>query len=851
MRLLAAVLTAFVVICVPASAAVVATNGTEAITITAPPGETNTVTVEPGTLAGTYDVTDTSTAPTAPTCAPVVGNTATCTVLNLDSVTATLDDGVDSLDSTALAATVTSVFDGGDGNDTFLGGAGPDSAVGGLGDDTLDGNGDADFLDYSGSLAAVTVNLTNGTGAGEGNDTIEEFEDVFGSGQADTLTGNGASNQLIGQGGNDLLTGLGGTDTLFGAGGFDTINYLPSPAGVNVNLATGVVSDDGHGSSDTVLFDSINAVVGSDFADTIVGTDNDDTLEGMAGDDTLSGRLGNDILAGQDNATGVDNSPDTVTYAASGAGVTANLSLVAAPQATGEGDDTIKGVQNLNGSPQPDNLTGDGQANRLSGGLGSDDLNGGGGNDTADYSDAVGSVTATLTSGGNGNAGVNGDGTDSFSGGIENLTGSTQDDILTGNVEANALEGAGGNDELEGRGGNDSLVGGAGTTDKASYANAAAGVTVNLGTGVASPDGDGSNDSLATIENVDGSDEADTLTGDNSANALLGAGDDDTLAGRGGIDLLDGEQGDGNTASYANAAAGVEASTSGTADDDGDGANDVLLDVQNITGSGFNDSLGGTSFANTLSGGGGNDTIHGDAGNDTLAGGPGTDTAEFPNPAFPVNANLTTGTSTGQGNDTLAGFENLDGSGGADVLTGAAGPNSITAGGGADTVNVRDGGPDTVDCGLQTDVANVDTTETSITACETVNLPPVVTPDPGTGGGGDTGGGGTTPTPTGPVLPGPGTTIKDVLAPQSKITKPLKKTTDTTPTFKFTSSEAGSTFECKVDKGSFAKCRSPFTTKKLKRGKHAFSLRAKDTAGNVDKTPAVNRFSVVKKKKKG
>jgi hypothetical protein len=57
---------------------------------------------------------------------------------------------------------------------------------------------------------------------------------------------------------------------------------------------------------------------------------------------------------------------------------------------------------------------------------------------------------------------------------------------------------------------------------------------------------------------------------------------------------------------------------------------------------------------------------------------------------------------------------------------------------------------------------------------------------------------------------------------------------DATPTFKFTSSETGSTFLCKFDAKSFLSCASPYTPKAaLKDGLHTFSLRAVDAAGNA------------------
>ena len=39
-----------------------------------------------------------------------------------------------------------------------------------------------------------------------------------------------------------------------------------------------------------------------------------------------------------------------------------------------------------------------------------------------------------------------------------------------------------------------------------------------------------------------------------------------------------------------------------------------------------------------------------------------------------------------------------------------------------------------------------------------------------------------------------------------------RTTNDNTPTFTFTSTEAGSTFQCRIDGGPFAACTTPFTT---------------------------------------
>jgi len=63
-------------------------------------------------------------------------------------------------------------------------------------------------------------------------------------------------------------------------------------------------------------------------------------------------------------------------------------------------------------------------------------------------------------------------------------------------------------------------------------------------------------------------------------------------------------------------------------------------------------------------------------------------------------------------------------------------------------------------------------------------------------------------------------------------------------TFDFTSTEAGSTFECRIDTGPFALCASPHSLK-VPFGTHTFAVRAVDQAGNVDPTPAIRTVRVL------
>ena len=87
----------------------------------------------------------------------------------------------------------------------------------------------------------------------------------------------------------------------------------------------------------------------------------------------------------------------------------------------------------------------------------------------------------------------------------------------------------------------------------------------------------------------------------------------------------------------------------------------------------------------------------------------------------------------------------------------------------------------------------------------------------------------------------------DVTPPQTAIGKGPGKArmlTHGKAKFSFSSSEPGSTFECKLDRKSFAACSAPVVLKHLKRGRHEFSVRAIDAAGNADPSPANAKFKV-------
>lgn len=112
-------------------------------------------------------------------------------------------------------------------------------------------------------------------------------------------------------------------------------------------------------------------ITGTAGADILTGTAGADTICGLAGDDTIKGLGGDDTVIGGPGS-------DVVSFASSAGGVAVDL---AAGVASGEGDDSLREVERVTGSPQPDSLYGDARANRLVGGGGDDRLFGRGGAD--------------------------------------------------------------------------------------------------------------------------------------------------------------------------------------------------------------------------------------------------------------------------------------------------------------------------------------------------------------------------------------------------------------------------------------------------------------------------------------
>ena len=246
---------------------------------------------------------------------------------------------------------------------------------------------------------------------------------------------------------------------------------------------------------------------------------------------------------------------------------------------------------------------------------------------------------------------------------IENAIGGDGADRIVGNTADNHLSGMRGGDSLDGRDGNDTLDGGAGN---------------------------------------------DGLYGRAGNDTLNGGDGDDLLSGGLGTDRLDGGAGL-DRVTYVDSAAGVTINLANGTAAGGDAQGDVLVNIENLTGSVFNDALTGNAGGNLLQGGAGNDWIDGGAGDDVVSGGTGSDalygglgndTLIYTDSIAAVGISLgvidpATGRQYAYGGDStgdrIFGFENVHGSAFNDVLTGDAGVNALSGDAGDDTLNGREG----------------------------------------------------------------------------------------------------------------------------------------------------------------
>lgn len=258
---------------------------------------------------------------------------------------------------------------------------------------------------------------------------------------------------------------------------------------------------------------------------------------------------------------------------------------------------------------------------------------------------------------------------------LATIVGTARGDRLTGTSGRDVIHGRGGDDFIRGLAGNDLLCGGGG---------------------------------------------GDLVVGNEGRDRLHGGAAPDGLQPGAGNDVVVGGGSAFDDVRYPDATGPITASLA-TGQVTGLGTDTLENGVEQIVGGPFDDMLEGDDGVNDLLGLDGNDTITalggefdlivGGAGDDVLDGGDGLDFAENyfvdawfrPNSilAGSVTVNLVTGTSTGNGNDTLVDIEGASGSRGNDIMTGDAennvfvilneGSDTVDGGAGDDTIDGGDG----------------------------------------------------------------------------------------------------------------------------------------------------------------
>lgn len=676
------------------------------VTVTAAPGETNRITVTPG--SGTVEVRDTGATLTAGTgCTLPSAGRATCSVATLTRAVADLGDGDDTF--TLSGATPATVTDG-PGRDTVTGGSGDDLFLAGTGNDAYAGGSGSDRADFSARTAPVVADL--GAGSAEG-DTFSAVEQLTGGSGNDDLTGSSAANTLDGGPGDDTLDGAGGADLLDGGAGLDTADYAARTVAITAD-ADGVNDDGASNERDDVRVERIvggsagDTLTGANLAgnggnDRLTGTNDDDALSGGSGDDTLTGAAGNDTLdAGDGNDTLTGGDGHDVLTAGTGNdkayGDAGNDSL-----AGGDGADTLEagtGDDTLDGAGSADTLKGGDGHDTVRSGAGDDQVWGGAGNDAITLDDGAdkgrGEDGDDRVEGGTGRDELDGGtGNDTVSGGDgdDSLTGGDGDDTLDGGQGTNKLDGGNGDDGLSAGDGEDTLTGGNGNDALAGGhgANKLDGGNgddrLSAGTGTDSLKGGDGNDALSGGDGNDtlsGQDDNDTLDGGAGNDQLYGGTGSDVLADGAGNDLLQGDQGDdrldaGPNDDRAYGGDGADLVSGGDGNDDVRGDNGA-------------DRLSGDGGNDTLSGGNDDDVLAGGAGADKLAGDGGRDTADYAGRTNPLAITIDDQADDGElGEGDYVSTESVIGGTNNDKITGGAANEQLFGEGGADTIRGGDG----------------------------------------------------------------------------------------------------------------------------------------------------------------
>lgn len=433
---------------------------------------------------------------------------------------------------------------------------------------------------------------------------------IIGTEDDDVLIGGPDDDVIRGLGGNDDLSGRNGDDRLTGSAGDDFLNG-------------------GNGDDRLAGNDGKDRLEGGGGADILLGGDGNDILDGGRGNDLIepgsNSGFGDRVLGSQGNDT-IDISGGGSAYWFDYGGLSENLKIKVFKKSGSVdkgalGTDRILGIDSFSGSGGITVIGGSGddilRANvaegvfvRMIGGDGSDRFVGGDGFDQmlqrANGDIGVKVQVESYKNGMNGTA-IDAFGNEDTFRQINEVRGSTADDILRGGSGRDRFAPYEGNDIVNGkRGDSDLVVYGQVTVTS---------VNIDLGarTGEIVMTAGTFTDILRGIEQVIGSRNGnDTILGSDADERFTGLGGDDLLSGLGGEDALLGGDGD-------------DTLRGGDGDDklDGGDGNDFL------SGGNDDDRMFGGRGRDTLSGGDGDDLLVGGKSRDVLRGGEGADIFEF------------------------------------------------------------------------------------------------------------------------------------------------------------------------------------------------------------------------------
>ena len=486
---------------------------------------------------------------------------------------------------------------GSDADESFYAMVGDDTILGSGGNDYFDGGDGVDIVSYAGSTDGVHVDLTNmsqqSVSLSQGSDTFYSIENVEGSAFNDTLIGDTGANLLTGVDGDDTLTGGGGADILDGGTGQNL--YIYSSATDSIQGAADVIKS-------LTPQDAIQFIGMRDM--TFVSTSSTDAATFMAGGmaaDTVyyvSVGSGDNFIYVNGAGTGTDY---TGTFIVLDTGVPAPT----AEQILAD-DYPLYVIQGTDGN---ETLTGDAAVNTLVGLLGNDTLQGADGDDHYIVSGGTDYVIDSV--------GINHIYVDEDAYFITNMEHTVSDEFQM------SLS--------DGMGSHELIIDQHYTNTNAAFLHLlmdGQDNTYQIQTNV---------NIVPTVGSILVSDglSAETLTGSSFDDILVGQ-TGDTLLGGGGYDFFvvnegvvavdGGDMASEDEVAFTGQTGGVLVDLENGFGKHSDGVNTFTIsNVQNVTGSEYDDTIAGDLYDNYLWGYSGNDTLLGGDGNDTLEGGSGED----------------------------------------------------------------------------------------------------------------------------------------------------------------------------------------------------------------------------------